>query len=286
MSSPEYAEHPPDHPNPVDDLIEPASIYENPWIRVREDQVLRPDGLPGIYGVVEFKNRAIGVLPVEDDGSVWLVGQYRYPLQAYSWEIPEGGGPLTESPEATARRELREETGLTAGTVELLATSHLSNSVSDELGYLFRATDLTHGKSDPEGTERIAVRRFEWSEAWQMLERGEITDSLSVMALLHEAIRRLASDPNRHEWSPLPCGLMKRRPRSRPESTSSELDASPLGRVANNLPGGANGPFGHGVFGQRSASLHSGNTCRGKPSWWRPGGRGSARRRERCCTAC
>ena len=111
-------------------------VYENPWIRVREDQVLRPDGLPGIYGVVEFKNRAVGVLPVEADGSVWLVGQYRYPVGAYSWEIPEGGGPMSEDPEATARRELREETGLTAGKIELLTTAHLSNSVSDELGYL------------------------------------------------------------------------------------------------------------------------------------------------------
>jgi 8-oxo-dGTP pyrophosphatase MutT (NUDIX family) len=190
MSSSEDIEHPPDHPNPWTTLSSRIH-YENPWIRVREDQVLRPDGLPGIYGVVEFKNRAVGVLPVEDDGSVWLVGQYRYPLNAYSWEIPEGGCPESETPEATARRELREETGLAAGRVELLGTSHLSNSVSDELGYLFRATRLTHGKDDPEGTERIAVRRFEWSEAWQMLKRGEITDSLSVMALLYEAIRRL-----------------------------------------------------------------------------------------------
>ena len=101
------------------------------------------------------------------------------------------GAAPTESPEETARRELREETGLTAGRVELLATSHLSNSVCDELGYLFRASELTQGADEPEGTERIAVRRFAWDEAWRMLERGEITDSLTVMALLHEAVRRL-----------------------------------------------------------------------------------------------
>jgi 8-oxo-dGTP pyrophosphatase MutT (NUDIX family) len=183
-------EQTPDHPNPWKTLSS-RTHYENPWIRVREDQVIRPDGLPGIYGVVEFKNRAIGVLPVEDDGSVWLVGQYRYPLNAYSWEIPEGGCPESESPEATARRELHEETGMTAGQIELLATSHLSNSVSDELGYLYRATDLHHGENNPEGTEQLTVRRFEWSEVCRMLKAGEITDSLSVMALLHEAVRRL-----------------------------------------------------------------------------------------------
>ncbi len=167
------------------------AVYENPWIAVREDQVLRPDGLPGIYGVVHFKNRAVGALPVDHDGAVWLVGQYRYPLKAYSWEIPEGGSPENESPEETARRELREETGLTAGRLDLVATAHLSNSVSDELGYVFRATELSHGADEPEGTERLIVRRFDWEDAWRMLKRGEITDSLSVIALLHEAVRRL-----------------------------------------------------------------------------------------------
>src|SRR6188472_2783561 len=96
-------------------------VYENPWIAVREDQVIRPDGQPGIYGVVHFKNAAVGVLPVDERGGIWLVGQYRYTLDLYSWEIPEGGGPAGEPPEVTAHRELREETGLTAGRLELLA---------------------------------------------------------------------------------------------------------------------------------------------------------------------
>jgi 8-oxo-dGTP pyrophosphatase MutT (NUDIX family) len=165
-------------------------VYENPWIAVREDQVVRPDGSPGIYGVVHFKNRAIGVLPVEDDGSIWLVGQYRYPLDAFSWEIPEGGCPEGESPEAAAHRELAEETGLSAASLERIAVSHLSNSVSDELAIVFRASGLTAGESNPEETERLLVRRVPWEDAWRMLERGEITDSMSVIALLREQVRR------------------------------------------------------------------------------------------------
>ena len=166
-------------------------VYDNPWIRVREDQVIRPDGQPGIYGVVHFKNRAIGVLPVEDDGSVWLVGQYRYVMSAYSWEVPMGGSNPGESLEDAARRELREETGLRAANLERLGGDvALSNSVTDEVAMIFRASGLTPGVSEPEGTERLQVRRFEWSEAWRMLEEGRITDSVSVIALLREALRR------------------------------------------------------------------------------------------------
>jgi 8-oxo-dGTP pyrophosphatase MutT (NUDIX family) len=184
----------PDRSNPWTTLSS-RSVYENPWIHVREDQVLRPDGVPGIYGVVHFKNRAVGVLPVDDRGRIWLVGQYRYPLGAYSWEIPEGGSPACESLEETAQRELREETGLIAGSLELIARSHLSNSVCDEIGYVFRATDLSQGPLEPEGTERLAVRRFDWEDARAMLRRGEITDSLSVIAILYENLRRLEPAP-------------------------------------------------------------------------------------------
>jgi 8-oxo-dGTP pyrophosphatase MutT (NUDIX family) len=180
----------PDRSNPWTTLSS-RLVYENPWISLREDQVLRPDGQDGIYGVVHFKNRAVGVLPVDEKGRVWLVGQHRYPLDSYSWEIPEGGCPESETPEDTAHRELREETGLVAGKLELVATAHLSNSISDELAYVFRATELTEGPDDPEGCEQIDVRRVEWDEAWSMLQRREITDSMSVIALLHEAVRRL-----------------------------------------------------------------------------------------------
>jgi 8-oxo-dGTP pyrophosphatase MutT (NUDIX family) len=177
------------HANPWTTLAS-RPVYENAWIAVREDRIVHPDGQPGIYGVVHFKCRAVGVLPVDDDGGVWLVGQYRYPLGQYSWEIPEGGSREGESVEETALRELREETGLSADRLERIAVSHLSNSVSDEVAYVFRATALRPGASEPEGTERLQVRRVAWDEAWGMLGRGEITDSMSVIALLHEAVRR------------------------------------------------------------------------------------------------
>lgn len=183
----------PPHPEPESNpwtLLHQRVVYENPWIRLREDQVIRPDGNPGIYGVVEFKQLAVGVLPVDDLGRVWLVGQYRYPLGCYSWEIPEGGCHPGETPEEAAHRELREETGLEAVHLERFGASHLSNSVSNELAIVFRATELREGPSSPEGVERLQVRRVEWEEAWAMLRSGQITDSMSVIALLHEAIRR------------------------------------------------------------------------------------------------
>ena len=179
----------PDRSNPWTTLGT-RPVYENAWISVREDQILRPDGRPGIYGVVHFRNLAVGVVPVDDQGRIWLVGQHRYPLDRYSWEIPEGGGHPDVPPEDSARRELREETGFLAGRLELVATSHLSNSVSDELAYLYRATELVPGPSAPEGNERLEVRLFEWDEVWAMLKGGEITDSMSQIALLHEALRR------------------------------------------------------------------------------------------------
>ena len=157
-------------------------IYENAWISVREDTVVRPDGEPGIYGVVHYKNTAVGVLAVEED-HIYLVGQYRYPLQRYSWEIPEGGCPEDEEPLRAAQRELREETGLTARNWRMLGKAYLSNSVADEYAVWFLATDLVPGEQSPEGTEVIGIRRVPVGEAIAMVMDGRITDALSSLAL-------------------------------------------------------------------------------------------------------
>lgn len=167
-------------------------VYENPWIRVREDNVIRPDGSPGIYGIVHYKNKAIGVLPIDDEGFIYLVGQYRYPLDLYSWEIPEGGCPEGEEPLEAAQRELLEETGLSASTWELLGTAHLSNSVSNEEAFWFLATGLTQGVAQPDGTEELATKRVHFDEALQMVAQGEITDALSVLAINSYAINSYA----------------------------------------------------------------------------------------------
>ena len=169
-------------------------VYDNPWINVRHDDVIRPDGLPGIYGMVHFKNRAIGVLPIDENGYTWLVGQYRYTLNEYSWEIPEGGCPMNEDPLAAARRELQEETGLQAAHWQLLGRAHLSNSVSDELAFFYVATGLTLGEAQPEGTEKLQVRRVAFSEALRMVQTGEITDALSVITILRYALLRITEN--------------------------------------------------------------------------------------------
>ncbi len=168
--------------------LESRIVYDNPWIRVREDDVIRPDGQPGIYGVVHYKNAAIGVLPIDDEGHTWLVGQYRYTLNAYSWEIPEGGGAEGEDSLEAAKRELREETGLEARVWRTLGVTHLSNSVSDERGIIFLATDLIQGEAEPEGTEKLELRRVKFDEALRMVLEGEITDSMSVVAILRHAL--------------------------------------------------------------------------------------------------
>ena len=165
--------------------VSTREIYDNAWISVRENQVIAPDGAPGIYGVVSMKNRAVGVVPLHADGTVTLVGQFRYPTDVYSWEIPEGGCPPDEAPLECARRELREETGLTAGKLTALGGEiHLSNSVCDERGHLFLATDLEQGAAMPEGTEQLQIKRVPLAEAVAMAMAGEINDGLSVLGLL------------------------------------------------------------------------------------------------------
>jgi ADP-ribose pyrophosphatase len=157
-------------------------VYDNPWIRVREDAVMRPDGQPGIYGVVHFKNIAVGVLAVEA-GELYLVGQFRYTLERYSWEIPEGGCPEGEDPLQAARRELEEETGLRAKQWTKMGEAHLSNSVSDELAIWFLARELEQLERCPEGTEKLLVQRVSLEKALEMINSGEITDALSMLAI-------------------------------------------------------------------------------------------------------
>lgn len=162
-------------------------VYDNPWIRVVEHQVVKPRGGEGVYGVVHFKNRAVGVVPY-DDGQIWLVGQYRFPLALYSWEIPEGGAPLDEPLDECARRELREETGLTAGRLSKLFSMHLSNSVTDEEAHVFLATELELGEAAPEDTEELSLKRLPLTEVLSLIEAGAITDSLTVTAIFRIAL--------------------------------------------------------------------------------------------------
>jgi len=167
-------------------------VYENDWIVVNHDDVERPDGKPGIYGVVHYKHRAIGIVAIDTADRVLLVGQYRYPLDVYSWEIPEGGGGPDEDPLATARRELREETGVSARRWTRLGRAHLSNCIGDEEAIYYLAEDLEQGQAEPEGTEQLEVRWLDFSEAVRMVCAGEITDSISVIALLLVAHNRHA----------------------------------------------------------------------------------------------
>ena len=164
------------------------TAYENPWIRVEHREVITPGGTDGIYGLVRYKNHAIGIVPIDQDGNTYLVGQYRYALDQYSWEIPEGGCPVGTDPLMTAQRELREETGLEAQQWERILEFHLSNSVSDEWGVAYVARQLRRGEAEPEETEELRVRKLPLTEAVQMTLDGRITDALSILALQRVAL--------------------------------------------------------------------------------------------------
>ncbi len=164
-----------------------ATAFENPWIRVEAHDVINPRGGKNVYGKVCFKNQAVGVIPVDEQGNTWLVGQWRYTLNKYSWEIPEGGSPAGEDPMETARRELKEETGLTACEIIPLMRIHTSNSVTDEEGFIYLARGLTEGDTDHEDTEDITVRKLPLTDAIDMALRGEITDAMSLAGLLRLA---------------------------------------------------------------------------------------------------
>jgi 8-oxo-dGTP pyrophosphatase MutT (NUDIX family) len=172
-----------EHINPWKVLGE-KKMYDNPWISLTEYDVLNPSGGKGIYGKVHFKNLAIGILPLDDQLNTWLVGQYRFPLNQYSWEIPEGGGSTGVEPVESARRELLEETGLVAAEWSPLIEMHLSNSVSDEHAIIFLARNLKQQQAEPEETEQLQIKKVSFEEAWQMVEKGMITDSMSVAAIL------------------------------------------------------------------------------------------------------
>ncbi|MEM7727722.1 MAG: NUDIX hydrolase [Pseudomonadota bacterium] len=185
---------PPDPPNPWTTL-RTRCVNDNPWTRLEENAVLRPDGAPGTYWVTRFANRACGVVPYEVRGGVpgvWLVGQTRYALDAYSWEVPEGGVPPGEDMRAAARRELREETGISAERMVRLFDVHTSNSVTDEWGRVFLATGLSHGVPAPEGTEDITAMFVPMADALEAVDRGRITDAITVAGLLRVELLRLS----------------------------------------------------------------------------------------------
>ncbi len=158
-------------------------VYETEWFSVRRDDVLRPDGQPGVYSVIEAERHALGVVPLWDDGTITLVGQHRYPLDQYSWEIPEGGGDKDADPVEEAKRELREETGLTAARWDSLGSAHLSNCFLDETCFFYLARDLTQGPDDPGGDEELTVKRVPLEEAVAMAQDGRITDAMTLVAL-------------------------------------------------------------------------------------------------------
>ncbi len=174
------------------------TAFENPWIKLADHRVTHPDGANGEYGVVHFKNIAIGIMPFDRDGLIPLVGQHRFPLDRYSWELPEGGGPLTLPPLDSAKRELAEETGFTAKSWAPLCAFDVSNSVTDERAACFFAWDLTGGAAAPEPSEELAMKKVSFKTLLDLVMTGEIRDGLTTTMTLMayvKALRREAPAP-------------------------------------------------------------------------------------------
>ncbi|HRD40083.1 MAG TPA: NUDIX hydrolase [Bacteroidia bacterium] len=163
-------------------------VYESPWIKVVKHDVLNPAGKPATYSVVNFKNLAIGILPIDNEGFTWIVGQWRYPLEEYCWEIPEGGGPLGINPLDSAKRELKEETGIIAKDFQEIMRLHLSNSATNELAIVYLAKNLDFESAEPEESEVLQVKRIHLNEAYDWVMTGKITDAISVAAILKTKI--------------------------------------------------------------------------------------------------
>jgi 8-oxo-dGTP pyrophosphatase MutT (NUDIX family) len=163
------------------------TVFDNPWMEVRVDHVINPGGGENQYGWVHFRNRAVAIVPLDEAGNTWLVGQRRYTLDEYSWEVPMGGAPLAEAPLDAAKRELREETGLEASDWQELMSLHTSNSITDEVGIVYIARDLTEGETCFEETEDLEIRKLPLETAVRMVTDGEITDAISVASILRVA---------------------------------------------------------------------------------------------------
>ncbi len=175
--------------------LKSETVFENDWIRVNDDWVENPRGSENAYGWVHFKNRAIAVLPLDEKGNTWLVGQQRYTLDQYSWELPMGGAAADEPSLDAAKRELREETGLVASELNPILRLHTSNSITDEIAEVFVAYGLTEQAPDPDATEVLQVKKLPLPDAIGMAQRGEITDAISVAALFHVGMLVASAQP-------------------------------------------------------------------------------------------
>ena len=164
-------------------IINQEDKYENPWIKVVEYNVINPGGGKGIYGKVYFKNIAIGVVPLDNDGNTWLIGQYRFPIDVYSWEIPEGGGDIHTDLLVSAQRELLEEAGIKAKQWDKILDMHLSNSVTNETCVVYLARGLSFHEAAPEESEQLAIKKLPFKKVFEMVISGEITDAVSVAAI-------------------------------------------------------------------------------------------------------